>query len=346
MWTGNSTCFGSGKLLTVGSDVLAARQLPITCSILDAEALAELVEKAYAVDAPLSCELLLPSMNDTYLVSSAHRRFILRVYRASWRSADDITYELSLLMHLSARNVRVCSPIAARDGRLSRPLTAPEGTRYVVLFNYAEGEPLAWDRLDQCRGAGRLLGDIHNSSSDFIGPRARAHLDAAHLVDRPTAMLQPFVAHREDDSTYLAGFAERLRRRVDAMAGELDWGVCHGDFGGGNLFISQAGATAFDFDLCGASWRAFDLASVRMIAVSQKSSESWDAFLDGYQESRRLTAPDLAAASVFCPVRRLWRLGLQASYTKEWGVLRVSDSVLDKELEFFRTWEARDRASA
>jgi Ser/Thr protein kinase RdoA (MazF antagonist) len=320
------------------------RKLPVTYSILDADALAALVEKSYEIAKPLSCELLLPSMNDTYLVAGANERRILRVYRASWRSADDVTYELNLLMHLGARGVHVALPIAARDGRLWQPLAAPEGARYIALFTYAGGEPLAWENLDHCRAAGRLLADIHTSSGDYIGSNARAALDAAHLVDRPADMLQPYIAHREDDAAYLAGFAERLRSRLNAVAGELDWGVCHGDFGGGNVSINESGPTAFDFDLCGPGWPAFDLAAIRLLAVSKKMPGIWDAFIEGYQQRRWLTAADLAAATMFCPVHRLWRLGLQASHVQEWGVLRVSDSVLDRELTFFRTWEAEELA--
>ena len=318
------------------------KQLPVTYSILDAHALAALVEKAYAIGPPLSCELLLPSMNDTYLVSSADRRYILRVYRASWRSASDIAYELDLLIYLGARGVRVSVPIAAQDGCLFRSLMAPEGTRHIALFTYAEGEPLTWENVDQCRKAGQLLAAIHAVSDDYVNPGTRTALEGGQLIDRPVAALAPFFAHRTEDWTYLTAFSTKLRDRLDAVADVLNWGVCHGDFGGGNASVDATGPTAFDFDLCGPGWRAFDLAAIQLVASSKKNPAIWDVFVSGYRERRSLSPADLSAATLFCPIHRLWRLGLQAEHAQEWGVVRLSDAVMDRELRAFRTWEAEN----
>ena len=320
------------------------RQLPVTYSILDAQSLADFVEKAYAIGPPLSCELLLPSMNDTYLVTSADRRYVLRVYRASWRSAGDIAYELDLLTYLAARGVRVSVPISAQDGRQFQSLLAPEGTRHIALFTHAEGQPLSWDNADHCHQAGQLLAAIHAVSDDFVNLGTRAALGGGQLVDRPAAALEPFFAHRMQDWAYVTAFSAKLRDRLAEVAPELNWGVCHGDFGGGNLTVGDTGPMAFDFDLCGPSWRAFDLAPIQMIAVSKKNPAIWDAFVRGYQERRPLAPADLTAATLFCPVHRLWRLGMQAEHAQEWGVVRLSDSVLDRELKAFRAWEAENGA--
>ena len=118
-------------------------------------------------------------------------------------------------------------------------------------------------------------------------------------------------------------------------------GVCHGDFGGGNASVDATGPTAFDFDLCGPGWRAFDLAAIQLIASSKKNPAIWDVFVSGYQERRSLSPADLAAATLFCPIHRLWRLGLQAEHAQEWGVVRLSDAVMDRELRAFRTWRLR-----
>jgi Ser/Thr protein kinase RdoA (MazF antagonist) len=124
------------------------------------------------------------------------------------------------------------------------------------------------------------------------------------------------------------------------LRGTLDWGVCHGDLGGGNTHISDEGKlTVFDFDLCGPSWRAWDLAAIQQLATEQKESAVWDCFLEGYNEKRLLGTADLAAVPVLVAVRHLWRLGLQAGNVADYGILRVSDLVLDRELMFFREWE-------
>ena len=44
-------------------------RLPVTYSILAADALLAMIERTYELPSPLTCELLLPSMNDTYLLT-------------------------------------------------------------------------------------------------------------------------------------------------------------------------------------------------------------------------------------------------------------------------------------
>jgi Ser/Thr protein kinase RdoA (MazF antagonist) len=316
-------------------------RLPVTYSILAADALLAMIERTYELPSPLTCELLLPSMNDTYLLAGKDSRYIVRVYRASWRSAGEIAYELDLLTHLAARGVSVSLPLAGIDGCLCRPLTAPEGVRNVALFTYAEGEPLTWTNVDQCRAAGHLLAAIHNATDDFISSHHRTALDVEHLIDAPLLALQPFIEHRPDDWGYLVALTAKLRARLGEVRGMLDWGPCHGDFGGGNLFVADnCRLTAFDFDLCGPGWRACDLAAIQFVATARKDARIWDAFAEGYSTARPLGNADRAAVLLFDPIRRLWRMGLQAGNAPDWGISRLKDTVVDNELRFLRTWEA------
>jgi Ser/Thr protein kinase RdoA (MazF antagonist) len=316
-------------------------RLQVTYSILSADALLDMIERTYELPSPLTCELLLPSMNDTYLLTGKDCRYIVRVYRASWRSANEIAYELDLLTHLVAKGMSVSAPIAAIDRRLCRPLTAPEGIRYVALFTYAEGEPLTWTNADQCRAAGRLLGAIHSATDDFVTSHDRGALDIEHLIHTPLVAIEPFLTHRPDDWTYLVALTAKLRAQLEAVHEMLDWGPCHGDFGGGNLFVAaDCRLTAFDFDLCGPGWRACDLAAIQSVANPRKDGSIWSAFAEGYGEVRTLNESDRSAVTLFDPIRHLWRMGLQAGNASDWGISRLKDTVLDNELRFFRTWEA------
>ncbi|OGO35679.1 MAG: hypothetical protein A2147_04090 [Chloroflexi bacterium RBG_16_57_8] len=315
--------------------------LTITYSILSADALQAEVAQAYAINTPTTCQLLLPSMNDTYLLTTRDNRYILRVYRARWRSPSEIAYELELLAHLADRGISVSAPIADRDGELIRPLLAPEGTRHLVLFTYAEGTYLPLTEGANSWRIGQVAAAIHSASGDFVSRHPRFRLDLEYLIDRPLAAVRPFFAQRPDDWEYLEGFAGRVRARADAMVqAGLDWGVCHGDLGGGNIHAAEDQTlTVFDFDLCGPGWRAWDLAAVQRVATDQNQAGIWDSFMKGYNENRRLAAADLAAVPLFGAIRRLWSLGLQASNVADWGILRVSDWILDSELAFFRKWE-------
>jgi len=313
--------------------------LRVTYSILSADALVAVVSQAYAIGSPLSSQLIRRGLNDTYLLQSQDERYIARVYRAQWRTPSEIAYELELLLHLAAKGVSVSAPIVARNGSLSRPLAAPEGTRYLVLFTYAQGRPLSWEEDDHCYLAGRVLAMIHAASDDFVSRHARRSLDLEYLIDRSLAAIRPFLAHRPDWA-YLEGLAARLRERaVKAAAAGLDWGVCHGDFGAKNVFVSEDRTpTVFDFDLCGPGWRAYDVAVVRWVAMDQNSRGIWDAFLHGYTQVQPLALADLAVVPLFHAVYHLSSLGVFARNVADWGVLDMSDWYLDRELKFFREW--------
>jgi Ser/Thr protein kinase RdoA (MazF antagonist) len=252
-------------------------------------------------------------------------------------------YELELLSHLAARGVSVSLPLVTRDGSLTHPLPAPEGTRYLVLFTYANGAHLPLAEEANSYRVGQVAAAIHAASEDFVSRHARLPLDLQYLIDAPLAALRPFFAHRPDDGSYLERFAARLRARAEAVVRlALDWGVCHGDLGGGNIHIAEDQTlTVFDFDLCGPGWRAWDLAAIQRVATDQNQAGILDSFLKGYTERRPLAAADLAAVPLFGAIRHLWSLGLQASNVADWGILRVSDGILDRELAFFREWEAR-----
>jgi Ser/Thr protein kinase RdoA (MazF antagonist) len=315
---------------------------PVIHSTLAPDALLAEVARAYALGAPVACQLLKRGLNDTYLVATRGGRYVARVYRARWRTPSEIAYELELLGHLAARGVPVAVPVPARDGTLARTLAAAEGPRQLVVFSYAQGRPLAWGEAAHCRLAGRLLAAVHAAADGFASAHARAPLDLEHLVDRPLAALRPFLAHRPEDWRYLEGLAGRLRARAAAAAAAgLDWGVCHGDFGGGNIHLGEDGTpTVFDFDLCGPGWRACDLAATRSVAMGDKQGGAWEAFVGGYAEARPLGAADLAAAPLFHALCHLASLGVFADNVAEWGILDMSDWLLDRELAFFREWEA------
>jgi Ser/Thr protein kinase RdoA (MazF antagonist) len=319
---------------------------PVTYSILSANALSAEVERAYGFECPVRCELLRPGLNDTYLVSAGHERFILRAYRVEWRSMAEICYELDLLAHLVAKGVPVSAPLEARDGLTVRPLPAPEGTRHVVLFSYASGIPLTWEREEDSRVVGRVAAQVHEASGDFATGHDRFQLDLEYLIDAPCATIEPFLRHRTPDRDYLEHFARLLRdRAIRVVEVGLDWGVCHGDLSADHVHVSPSGEpTLIDFDLCGEGWRAYDLAAAPYYATYKEEPESWTAFLTGYREVRNLHPVDLEAVPLFHAINRLWSLGVYARNAARWGSLTFKDAYLDSSFTFMRDWE-REHAS-
>src|SRR5262249_8855231 len=148
------------------------------------------------------------------------------------------------------------------------------------------GRDLPDDRLG--RLCGGMLAELHRASDDFAAPHRRVPLDLDWLLEQPLQRIEPYLAHRTDHREYLGALADRVRRQVADLAGDLAWGFCHGDYHGWNVHVAEDGsATVFDFDGCGPGWRAYDLATFRhSLGLDPKKSATWPAFLAGYAEPR------------------------------------------------------------
>lgn len=324
-----------------------ANQFPVTYSILSSDALMEELPRLYAIQTPVACQLLQSGVNHTYLLTTRDDKWIVRVYRAGWRTLSAVRYELELLSHLAAKGAPVAAPISCKRGELVRSVFAPEGVRYLAMFTYASGTPVSWSEPRDCYMAGRVAAMVHAASADFSSRRPRFRLDLESLIERPLAVLPSFLAHRPDAWRYLQRFAARLRAKIAVEAPGLDWGVCHGDLTGNNIHLADDGTlTIFDFDLCGLGWRAYDLAAVpwksewlRVHRKDHDASAVWTAFLEGYTSIRHCDANDLSAVPLFHAVRHLSKLEASAAQAVEVGNLRINDWLLDHQLGFFRHWE-------
>ena len=91
-------------------------------------ALAPIVADAYALEPDVSCTLIGRGLNDTYAVDAGDRSYVLRLYRARWRTSGDVLFEVDALRHAAARGVPLAGPIARVDGEWVTPVDAPEGS--------------------------------------------------------------------------------------------------------------------------------------------------------------------------------------------------------------------------
>ena len=195
---------------------------------------------------------------------------------------------------------------------------------------------------------GRALAQIHIATADFVSPHPRFVIDLPYLLDQPLNVLQPVLAHRPADWTYLRHLADELHLRIqDLPASALMCGVCHGDFQRKNTRISEAGVvTTFDFDHCGLGWHAYDLAVFRPASLDPAQETLWHAFLDGYMAERHLSEVDRAAIPLFVASIRIHTMGFFAAhrYNSLWGSDMMHDRFFDVELAFLRSWMAAHAA--
>lgn len=163
----------------------------VSHSVLASYALASEVTGWYDLPGPAECALLSPGVNDTYRVEAGGHPFILRIYRAGWRTPGEVQWELDLLLHLERAGVGVSVPLKGRDGALVMAVEAPEGTRPAVLFSHAPGKPLQYVAADGLR-YGQAAARLHTAMDTFVTDQPRFRLDWEHLLEEPLRAIRPF----------------------------------------------------------------------------------------------------------------------------------------------------------
>ncbi|MFJ8581777.1 phosphotransferase enzyme family protein [Micromonospora sp. NPDC093277] len=323
----------------------------VTHSLIHVEDLAQLVEREYAIAAPVKVSLLNRGFNDTYLVTDVEGgRRVLRVYNREkyWiRSESDLRFELDLLEHLAAAGLGVIRPYQrTRGDRLGR-LTAPEGERCFALFTHAPGTPLHEGTLtaDQWREYGSGIARMHLKMDTFLTSHDRYHLDERILVERPLASLAPYA-----DSSQAAADLAELRKLGKQLTGKIQqlrtigdaYGIIHADLHPGNTNIDGDGQfLTFDFDHCGLGLRAYDLTVYyRGPDSPEEDRERWTAILAGYQHVRSLSHTEVASLPILAACRAIWDIGDWVSAANRTGDAWVTEATIAKLLADVRKTES------
>lgn len=323
----------------------------VTHSLVHAEDLAQLVEREYAIAAPVKVSLLNRGFNDTYLVTDVEGgRRVLRVYNREkyWiRSESDLRFELDLLEHLAAAGLGVIRPYQRTLGdRLGR-LMAPEGERCFALFTHAPGTPLYEGTLtaEQWREIGSDIARMHLEMDAFRTSHDRYHLDERILVERPLASLAPYAGsgRAAADLAELGKLGERLTGEIQRLrAIDGAYGIIHADLHRGNTNIDGDGRfVTFDFDHCGFGLRAYDLVALyRGPDSPEEDRERWTAVLAGYQQVRPLSQSEVAGFPVLAACRAMWDIGDWLGAATRTGDAWMTEAVIPKLLADVRKAES------
>jgi len=319
---------------------MALDAIAVSYSTPSAAAVRDAVGRDYALGAIASCRLLHRGLNDGFLIEAERGRFVLRVYRAGWRTREAIGFELAALQHLERGGTAVAAPLRREDGTFIGALAAPEGERLAALFTWVPGDWIAPTR-EAAAHYGRAVAKMHVASGDFACTLSRPALDLEHLLRRPLVALRPWLGNRPRDRALLERMADRLERCLAGLPLDaLDFGFCHGDLYEENALREGERVTLIDFDCCGFGWRAYDLAVYRWRYRDDPAGASlWSAFLDGYLGARPLGAADLAAVPLFVPLRAIWLRGLHCSEARDWGVAWLNERYWQNFFRQLSEWE-------
>jgi len=293
--------------------------VPLKCidSTVAPGALLDALRGAYAIEASATCELIQRHLDATYLVSGENERLIARLYNARWWSREEVEGEVAVLRHLGARRVRVAAPVQRRDGAWVTMISAPEGERQLLVYEYLDGEGLLPSR--DAGAFGELVGRMHRALTDCVLEQRRCELTFRRLTadafDTILAQLSEQSEHRE--------YLEELRIRVLTRARDVGLstfreGLCHGDLNFSNAVRLPDGQIGlYDFESCGPGILAYDLAVFRWVQQLVGAPEqAWQDFLDGYRGCNELPERELAGMDLLVLLRQLYMLEHDARRTQ------------------------------
>ena len=287
--------------------------MPVTYSLVSARALREQFLPLYALPPGATVSLLAQGMHDTYLVAEPATNYILRIYRAGWKTFAQAEAELAVLRMLQAQGLPVAYPIADAQGTFTHRFASPEGERFAVLFAYAEGEKLPALSPVQAALFGQYVGQMHA----ITGGRREASLQRDYSVGRifeetRRAIHAVLPAHREAHRQLERIYGLLGGRLTPAVLNPLKTGICHGDPHHENLFIEPATGkvTMFDFDFSGNGHLLYDLGC--FCFYERKRQANIDAFLEGYARAMPLTGTERELVPCFTVLMRLFHLGARS----------------------------------
>lgn len=303
--------------------------LKVYHSIIDSNSLQQWLTLHYDWPEIVSCRLLRLGLNDTYEVHCSNKSYIVRLYRAAWRSVAQVHAEIEVLCWLQDRHFPIAAPVPARDGEIIHVFHTAEGQRSLVAFEYISGHALTLDR-PHAVAYGRALAQLHQLTDSFHFQQPRFALDAEHLIDQPLQHLHRAFGHHQADMSYIHKRAQAARKVMLSLAKTpSSYGFCHGDHFGNVLQQRDQSLIMIDFDCCGLGYRVYDIVQfywalkLRMAAWRERfidnDSALWHAFLQGYQSIRTLESQEWHAMPAMFFIRSLWGLALQPQNEQHWG---------------------------
>jgi Ser/Thr protein kinase RdoA (MazF antagonist) len=323
---------------------MALNALPVMYSTLAPQTVVDRVVPQYSVPTVRDCQFWHRGLSDIYLLETVEQPYILRISHSHWRSKAEIEFELELLDYLRQRQISVAYPIRTKDNRLYLEINAPEGKRYASLFIYAPGTVPTGDlNAEQALKLGATVAQMHQASLGFNSSAERPALTVDALLDGSWQVLRPFL--NGEDYKYVASAIAQLKTQFQGFPQTAPyWGVCWGDPHSGNAHFTVDGqVTLFDFDQCGAGWRAFEVGKFRQVALNTGVSRTIRAaFLAGYTQVNPLDDFEIEAIPGFTQMAHLWVWSISLTHAQHHNYSRLDHTFFSIRLQQLKKLRSPD----
>jgi homoserine kinase type II len=280
--------------------------------------------------------------NTNYILKTTESKYILTIFEKRV-SKQDIPFFLGLMDHLANKGFPVPNVITnINDGK-----TFSYNAKTGVILSFLEGKSIMDNISNEHAGEfGKLMGNVHNSCSDFSGTRKNDY--NLHGCKK---LFQELVTRRAIDQKQYHFIEEILSTDLHPIAGlgdELDKGIVHGDMFPDNVFFKEGKVSGLiDFYFASYDFLIYDLA----IAINawgfdndiRFNKERSLVIINSYNSIRPLKNNDREYFKHFCLLAAT-RFYLTRLYDEFLG--KTSDSHINLKnpnefltrVEFFKQW--------
>lgn len=276
---------------------------PTRYSTLAASALASFIRQQFGFEG-VDCRFKFRNVSDTYTVNTAGSAFILKIFRNTHRSQEEIMGEIALLQQLYQNGIRVALPVPDLSGDCLQTFNAAEGIRHGVLYEFAPGSPIIEQADEQVVQCGAYLANLHLQTQQLKLPYNRKEYTLDTLLHQPLQAVAPAF----EESGYPEGYvwlketAAACYEKLQLLdTSQFSSGYCHYDFMPKNWHHDQQGAiTLFDFDFSGKGWLVNDIASYAIYLTllnpgKEEINRRLQLFIRSYTKIRPLHPQELEA---------------------------------------------------
>lgn len=312
-------------------------------STLSSDKLGAFIQQQYNLSATTKCQLFRAAMNHLYIVTDGDQKFVFRVYTYNWRTKQEISEELRLLLHLKENNAAVAHPISDHSGQFIQEFEAPEGKRYGVLFSYAKGSKTARFSPEASFQIGQALAHVHRYTENVV--LERIHYNTQTLLIDAVERTTQFFKKTSDEIRFLATLSHSLQAKFNAVNPQkLRHGAVHLDVWFDNMHLDETGkATFFDFDFCGNGWLCLDLSYfLFQLFTTNLNENDYEAkaeqFLKGYTSEIEMTDEEQKLLPYVCLAIMLYYISIQCDRFDYWTNIFLNEDHLKRFVGNLKRW--------
>ncbi|PWK78283.1 Ser/Thr protein kinase RdoA (MazF antagonist) [Mucilaginibacter oryzae] len=320
---------------------------PTQYSTLSSKALNIRLSENYGLTGT-TCRLLIRNVSDTYIIENNAEKYIFKIYRDSHRKLAEIKGEVALLNLLVENGARVSTPIPAINGELLQVFNAAEGTRYGVLFSWAQGKPVYTMTDHQLDTVGREMALLHQISSSIQLNYPRRPYSVETAIINPLRVVAPAFAGLDDEYNYLKNTATEVIARYDYFTPNFSYGYCHFDFLPKNFHFDESdGITFFDFDFAGQGLLAYDITSFVIHffleftfgrIMREEARRAVGVFVESYRKVKPLSDEEIAAIPYLGFGFWIFYLGFQYENYDDWSNIFWGVKFLKERTALIKKW--------